>query len=485
MKRVLLGAVAVLSLALHADKVKVADVVIANQVNLIEAANKLGSFTGNPTLGMMIAMGMGGAAEEFGLGPMRTDGDFVISVYCDDAAVNDMTKPGTFDVALFYPVSLTKEQFLKNRPEAKEQDGVIKYKKLSIVFASDGKYACIAPDSTAAFAKKASGEFQKAPSLGKSHVARIHATGSGMKILSKAMCVQAAREKKAGKEIDEVLDIIKALKEMSLTFAVSDKGVDVVASYVGTSSSYWDAIGKKTVPADTALSFAGKDAVIAFANAADCGVVYSYGALWADFMSLLSKWGFKTHWQVLERKGSTTKIVFDPVALFNMKKDAEAAFEKAAGKRAAFCGDFEKILPRKIGVKSPEQFVAGYIKGHKIPVDAQKRFNVVMPEFAGKPCVMLGVTSFYGFVKPVGDMIVPLLNDKDVAMYKTMLATLPPVADSTIAYTWVRNGLSHDVTVRFNPSEIKGLYTLISSFAMSMMIDNPGEVDDLELDDED
>ena len=135
MKRLILIVSAALVFAAQAKLEKIADVTLANQQGLVNAATKIGGFISEPMLAMMPAgLCAANPLAMQGLGPARADGKFYGVCYIDglDAscdlmqlAMNDKVKG-----ALLYPVSLSKADFLAENPDAKEVNGVITLNKM-------------------------------------------------------------------------------------------------------------------------------------------------------------------------------------------------------------------------------------------------------------------------------------------------------------------------------------------------------------------
>ncbi len=487
MKRILLVGFTVLCMSLSADYVKVADLVAAKQTDLINAANRLGSFTGNPTLGMMLAMGLGGVGQEFGLGAMRQDKPLMLAFYIDELAhKNGVFNDNTARAVFFYPTSLTKKEYLKSNPGAKDVDGVVKNNGLTMSFTPKSNYVCIVPGGSADFVKKAASGVDNFAPLEKSQVVRINITESGNKVVSQF----AAKSTGKGSKINEkAINIIKALKDVTISIAVGEYGVDINVSYTGSSNSWWDSFGKKTISSSEPLAFAGNDSILACAYAPE-SKAGDWPKLWGDLMSLIAKWGFKTNWQKIETKGTCTKITLDYFAFVDyMNKEGDSVISKLDkdGKLAVLSAEVMKLFESDCKLSPAEQSVAFYLKGCKSPASAQKRFNDTLPEFSKKPCVMVGVTSLYGIIKSVGGMLLSTSEDKNLATMKAMFAALPPATDAAIAMVWTRTALRHNVTIRLNPSEIKGLYTYATGLMMPAAFGGREEIDESveSLDDED
>jgi hypothetical protein len=218
-------------------------------------------------------------------------------------------------------------------------------------------------------------------------------------------------------------------------------------------------LGNKPLSSGTPLEFAGKDALIACAYAADAAG--SDGdAQWKKLMAFAAKWGVKTDWVSYEKKGVGSKIVIDPVQLANyIKSEGEAKCKELEKNAEKVCEDVMTLFKPTVEIQSPEQASALYVKGAKVPVDAQTRFDKVLPGFSRKPCASVGVFSLYGIIKSVGEVVCPLIGDDDAKEAKAFLAQLPAADGCAIAYAWMKKGpLTHEYVVRVNPAEIRNFY---------------------------
>ena len=458
MKRLILIASAALIFAAQAKLEKIADVTLANQQGLVNAATKIGGFISEPMLAMMPAgLCAANPLAMQGLGPARADGKFYGVCYIDglDASCDIMQLAMSDKVkgALLYPVSLSKADFLAENPEAKEVNGVISWNKMSVVFSVDGKYAAIASDAAAA--RMALAEAAKIPALKKDEAARVRVFNAGMQLITKIL----ESEKEIAKMSPQYIEIYKSITKIELSLCAGDYGMDIRSSFDCVPGSLLLKLGNKPLSSRTPLAFAGKDALIACAYAADAAGSDT-DAQWKKLMAFAAKWGIKTNWVSYEKKGVGSKIVVDPVQLANyIKSEGEAKCKELEKNAEKVCGDAMTLSKPTVELKSPEQACALYVKGAKVPVDAQTRFDKVLPNFSRKPCASVGVFSLYGIIKSVGEVVCPLIDDKDAKEAKAFLVQLPSADSSAIAYAWMKKGpTTHDYVVRANPAEIRGLY---------------------------
>ncbi len=461
MKRLILLMSAALVFAAEAKLKKTVDFTLANQQELVNAATKIGGFINEPMLGMMPAgLFAANPLAMQGFGPARGDGNFYFALYVDGNAttgdIMQLVAENKVKFAVLYPVSSSKADFLAANPQSKEADGVIPWNGMSVVFSADGKYVAIAND--AAVARMALSDAARIPALKKDEAARVRVFNAGMQLITKIL----ESEKEIAKMSPQYIEIYKSITKIELSLCAGDYGIDIRGSFDCVPGSLLSKPGNKPLSSRTPLAFVGKDALIACAYAADAAGSDA-DAQWKKLMAFAAKWGIKTNWVSYEKKGVGSKIVVDPVQLANyIKSEGEAKSKELEKNAQKVCEDVMTLFKPTVEVKSPEQACALYVKGAKVPVDAQARFDKVLPGFSGKPCASVGVFSLYGAIKSVGEVVCPLIDDKDAKEAKAFLAQLPAADGCAIAYAWTKKvPLTHESVVRVNPAEIRNLYVAI------------------------
>lgn len=461
MKRLILIASAALVLAAEAKLEKMADITLADQQGLVNVASKIGGFVNEPMLAMMPAgLYAGNPLATMGFGPARADGRFYGALYLDGSATVDFMQLASGDkvkFALLYPVTSAKADFLAANAQAKEVNGVIDLNGMSVIFSKDGKYAAIASDAAAA--RLIVADVAAIPAVKNGEAFRVRAFKPFLQVMVNVMESDEEFRKVASAQY---IEIYKSLTKMEFSLCAGDYGMDIRSSFDCVPGSLLSKLGNKPLSSRTPLAFAGKDALIACAYAADAAGSDA-DAQWKKLMAFAAKWGGKTDWVSYEKKGVGSKIVVDPVQLANyIKSEGEAKCKELEKNAEKVCGDAMTLFKPTVEVKSPEQACALYVKGAKVPVDAQARFDKVLPGFSGKPCASVGVFSLYGAIKSVGEVVCPLIDDKDAKEAKAFLAQLPAADGCAIAYAWTKKvPLTHESVVRVNPAEIRNLYVAI------------------------
>ena len=463
MKRLILLLSAALVFAAEAKIEKIIDATLADQQGLVNVATKIGGFVGEPMLGMMPAgLFMANPLSTQGFGPARGDGNFYAAVYMDGSEISgdieQLIMNNKVKFAVLYPVSSSKADFLAANPQSKEADGVIPWNGMSVVFSADGKYAAIANDGAAA--RMALSDAAGIPALKKDEAARVRAFNAGMQLITKIL----ESEKEIAKISPQYIEIYKSITKFEFSLCAGDYGIDIRSSFDCVPGSLLSKLGNKPLSSRTPLAFAGKDALIACAYAADAAGGDA-DAQWKKLMDFAKKWGIKADWVSYVKKGINSKIVIDPVALATyVKGEGKAKFKELEKDAEKILPDAAPLFKPAIQVKSPEQACALYVKGAKVPVDAQTRFDKVLPGFSGKPCASVGVFSMYGAIKSVGEVVCPLIDDKDAKEAKAFLAQLPAADGCAIAYAWTKKvPLTYESVVRVNPAEIRNLATFFKT----------------------
>lgn len=463
MKRLILIASAALVLAAEAKLEKMADITLADQQGLVNVASKIGGFVNEPMLAMMPAgLYAGNPLATMGFGPARADGRFYGALYLDGPATVDFMQLVSGDkvkFALLYPVTSAKADFLAANAQAKEVNGVIDLNGVSVIFSKDGKYAAIASDAAAA--RLIVADVAAIPAVKNGEAFRVRAFKPFLQVMVNMMESDEEFRKVASAQY---IEIYKSLTKMEFSLWAGDYGIDFRGSADCTAGSLLSKLGNKPLSSGTPLQFAGKDALIACAYAADAAGGDA-DAQWKKLMDFAKKWGIKADWVSYVKKGINSKIVIDPVAFATyVKGEGKVKFKELEKDAEKILLDATALFKPAIQVKSPEQACALYVKGAKVPVDAQTRFNKVLPGFSKKPCAGVGVFSVYGLIKSVGEVACPLVDVKDAKEFYASLAKLPAADDSAIAYVWMKNRpLTHKYVVRANPAEIRNLYTFFKT----------------------
>ena len=323
MKKLLASVVAAFALVACAAPEKVASVQIADVAGIVSAATRLGEFTGNAALGAMAAAQISQNPLAQFFGPGREGAATTLVIFQDGPlpkAEELESKAGdVFSIALVYPMTRTKEQFLANFPEAAETNGVIAvngagmFGKGFVKLTADGKWA-VASDKRELLPVALKEIATAAKPLG-NRALRVRVNAKGMESLIQlidmvgAEAVKSANGTDAQTAFDMVKKVYGQVTGAVFEIAVTEKGIDFGVGIKPRAGTDLDAVGRKALPAD-ALAFAGADAFIAVAAAEDAGQGSNVNQSDA-LLTLLGKYGLDTKWLAREKTAKAEKFTLD------------------------------------------------------------------------------------------------------------------------------------------------------------------------------
>ena len=154
MRKLIAAVIAAASLSAFAAWERVGSLQVADMATQGDAVAKVGSFIGNP----LAAAGMAAAIADNPLikffGPMREKTPMSFALFLDgDALAKDPTGAlDSLEFAVLYPVSISKDEFVKRHPGAAVTNGVLVVKgdlfdeaesndTTYVVFSDDGRWA--------------------------------------------------------------------------------------------------------------------------------------------------------------------------------------------------------------------------------------------------------------------------------------------------------------------------------------------------------
>ena len=159
MKKALASVLAALSISAFAAWDRVASLQVADVAAQGEAAAKVGQMVGNPLAAASLAAALAGMPTVTFFGPAREKATMLVPFYLDMKAVakNPQDAIDDMKVSVLYPVSISKEEFIKRHEGAVEKDGAVVVKgdlsgedkdeeKTYVVFSKDGKWAGASDD---------------------------------------------------------------------------------------------------------------------------------------------------------------------------------------------------------------------------------------------------------------------------------------------------------------------------------------------------
>ena len=274
MKKLLAAFAAAVSISAFAAWERVGSLQVADMATQGAAVAKVGSFIGNP----LAAAGMAAAIADSPLlkffGPMRdkTPMSFALFLDGEELAKDPTDALDSLEYAVLYPVSISKDDFIKRHPGSSATNGVVvvkgdlfdeadSNKTTYVVFSDDGRWA--GASDKVEQAKLALGEIASAAKSMDGDVARLRVNEMAFKALT-AMA-------KTEKDIDaEIVSALESYQTASLGLRVSDLGIDARAAIHFKEGSEGSKCGLKQL-GQSPFAFAGKDAIYADVQAEDAG----------------------------------------------------------------------------------------------------------------------------------------------------------------------------------------------------------------------
>lgn len=485
MKKLLAAFAAAVSISAFAAWERVGSLQVADMATQGAAVAKVGSFIGNP----LAAAGMAAAIADSPLlkffGPMRdkTPMSFALFLDGEELAKDPSGVLDSLEYAVLYPVSISKDDFIKRHPGSYATNGVVvvkgdlfdeadSNKTTYVAFSDDGRWA--GASDKVEQAKLALGEIASAAKSMDGDVARLRVNEKAFKALT-AMA-------KTGKDIDaEIVSALESYQTASLGLRVSDLGIDARAAIHFKEGSEGSKCGLKQL-GQSPFAFAGKDAIYADVQAEDAG---NAGQLseegWAQAISLCKKHGLDIlKFVSMGKSDKGLKIVFDVAALCKMLKENDgAAFEKFDVD--GFMKEVQATkAAKKFSAKTPAYALAGAVKGFVPQWPVAERFAATLPEAATKKPYAASFFSISSTLKAVAGESAAFVPEEQRAMMKPVLDQLATETKGGCACMFWRQGDAHRVFFRVSADECRCL----GSFAMAAMMFGT-EDDSFSVDDED
>ena len=486
MKKLIAAAFAAVSLSAFAAWERIGALQVADVTVQGAAIAKIGGFMGNPLAAAGMAAMVADTPTLKFFGPVRDKTPMAYVVFLDGEAFAKSSGDAldTLEFAVLYPISVSKEEFLKRHKGSSETNGVVVVKgdmfdeddsdeTTYVVFSEDGKW--VGASDKIDQAKLALAEIPATAKSMNGDVMRLRVDKKAFKAIQAAV--------KANKDVDP--DLVESLgysKALSIGIKVSDLGVDIRGTMQFDKGSEGDKCGLKPL-GQSPFAAAGKDAIYADIQAEDAG---SSGQLseakWAELVALLKKHGFDLAKYVTLTKSEKgmLKMVFDTKAICNMKDD-KGAFEKF---------DLEKFFEDAKGLKvknrfsatSPAYALSVAVKGFTPQWPIAERFAATLPEAASKKPYAVSFFSLSSTFKAVAGEASAAMPEEQRAMMKPVLDQLATETKGGCASMLWRQDDVHRMFFRISADECKCL----GGIAMSaMMFGMEGDSCDDEDDDED
>ena len=459
MKKLVAAAIAAVSIQAFAAWERIGSLQVADTMALCEAAGKLGQMVGNPMVATGAASGIAGLPTIKFFGPTRPNSSMVFVLFADSGSLaKDPEKafenPG---YSALYPISMTKDEFMKRHEGAYETNGVVVVKgtagraKTYVAFSADGKWAAMSGDESLCRAALKDAAMAEKPMDGE--VVRLMLEPA----FWNALAVMAAKDKNNKNNPPYVIECIKAIKSFVTGAKVSDSGLDFTANVGICGGSMLSGIGLKTLAADP-LAFAGNEGFSVYALAEDSGSNDLTDEQWGSLLTICGKHGINVNKYLSRvRDGGKTVYTLDLDAIFKFaKEDAETRLNSI---------DFEKLVEDIGGlskdcefkVKGPARKLAVTSKGFKSQWTASDRFSATLPEAASKKPFYVGFYSVSSLIKELFPRALELVEGDQRDVVKNVLAPFAAEQKRGIAFTSWREGDVIRMLGRVSADEIRGL----------------------------
>ena len=451
-----------LALASVAAPQKLAEVAVSDRTAILNQASKLGEMTGIPMIGLG-AVGLLSAnplAADFGA--PRDGAVTTIAVYGDLDVLKSTADVDAFGetlhFAVAYPASADKAAY-----EAKKSltatNGVYTADGQVVAYSADGAWAVVGDDAdTVRAVIPAAGKAK----LTQGELVRVTLTEPAMAGLDKIFEIAAAEIPEFAAQMKAQRVALQQMNDLSIALRVSERGIDLLADMGARPGSEFDKAGRTALPANP-LAFAGKEALVAAAQMANCGTDASEKQ-WKSLIEFFAGRGLTLDFVSFKKEGKVCRFEIDPQGVVDFVKKGDA--EKWV--KALDDESFEKELETLVTNVKPytaagaEAYGSVAIKGRTLASTPAVRFAKAMPEVR-KPFYSVTVMSLYGALREATEATLKVMpasagvEPEQVEMVRGVLQTLPAAGDGCFTMTAWREGTRHCFLMRATPEEVKGL----------------------------
>lgn len=459
MKKLLAVTTLVLTLAANAAWEKVGVLQIADVTSLVRGITKIGEFTGDPMLGLQASMGIMQLPCVNLFGPGREGVPFALSLLWDKK----------HEYAILYPIAKTQAEFLQAHPGTVGADGIIELKPDDeddedrfVKFSADGKWVAFSDKKDQLDVVLQDIKLAERPMKG--DLARLVIGKKGMDVFRKTYA-----EAKDGSGKKRQMEMVSDAESLVIAATVDDKGLSARGTVKAREGSKLAQCGLKSL-ADDPLAFAGKDALIASAVAADCGQAHFDTK---EILALLAKHGIKTDFLAIDEKEDVTRMTLDiPAAVTYFKAQTNLA-EKVT--LTSLTADVEKTVAGQdtFKVENPAMAYSLAVKGYATGTTPSARLKAVLPEIAGKKPYNVLAFSLYATIKAAVPHVLNAVKPDERATVEPILAAMPAAGNGGIATAAWRDKDAHKFVARISADEFKcvsATFSAIMAYQMQKMM---------------
>lgn len=462
MKKLLVMVTAAMAVMMaSAEYERVAMAKFADTASIVKGVSKIGEFTGNQMIGVMVSSFITDNEAVKLFGPVREGACSSLIFYANNEDLDDVK------VVAFYPVTLTKKALL-DKGTCKEVDGVIKtvaeecnMPELCLQVSADEKWLVISdcPNMVKmgckdlAFAEKPLKRELATMEFDEQFIA---------KVIQEIEKDDKSEEDKIA--ADEAIKILKGIGAMKLGLVVDDNGVEICGLVEAKAGSELTKLGTTPLTANS-LDFAPASAI--FANAAAKGAGTTYIDL-NELVALLKKHGIDvSSFFTWTEKNNVVDMTIDWAKLFAFAKTfdpAKVCENDGCEKLVDEVGKLIKHGP------TPEMKSSLKFKGYaKTVASPAARAKTVLPNIDAKKPFSLQFFSLYSLLNSALPQLMEIIPEADREGLKPILPALPPESKGGIVTALWREGNNFAGVVRISDDELKNLSVTTSIGAAYVM----------------
>ena len=510
MKRALCAAIAALAMsAFAADWVKIGEVRIAEPASMAASISKICEMSGNQMVGAIAAAKVSEMPGVAFFGPAREGQAIEFPVFAKgrkDVEGDDL------EYAVLYPVSTSKEAFMKRHKGCVETNGLVKARggvlewdeedgddeedddedaEFSYVgFSKDGKWAA-ASDKPEQVRMALAGA--KDRPFRKGTVASVLFGKKAIRQLSKALCECACDgdEKAAMAKAREILDGIEGL---SASAGVYDSGLRFNASIKPVKGTKFDTLSSMPIEGRP-LDFAATNSIGATVlSGVEPGASEAYRLRAVqEVLKAFAKNGLDlSPWLVAKSESGVVVFSIDlrgMIAFFASDKGKMAA--EKMGKSKSLQKDIqalqkdlqfqeiESLAPGKGAARSRIDMV-----GYSPPTTLADRFVVIFPDAASKKPFYASAAVLSGTMREIIRALMSVMPEEKKQGMIPMVAMIPGEGPGGMAAMSWRNGARIEYEMRVSADEVKSVCAVASAAFAAAAMNGLGGGDDGDDDDD-
>ena len=222
---------------------------------------RLGEFTGNQMLGIMVSQSVMQFPPVAFFGPGRPGAamSYVLFLYGEKLTGDPEEALGSLEYAVLYPVAVTKAAFIASHPGAVETNGLVRVcaddedeeDMTYVAFSDDGKWAASSDKSEQA--KAALADVKTAGKKMDGDLARVMIDPKGWSVLARAAdAVIKAKDAKApdSAQLRKVADLVRQVVSFAAGLRVNEHGLDIRIASRFAKESDLSKVGLKPIVPD-------------------------------------------------------------------------------------------------------------------------------------------------------------------------------------------------------------------------------------------